>query len=208
MNSCCFGLHHLLCHGTAGMPGQQACVKSFQERQHLASCSALWSHTRKEAPTEVPLYTSIGLGRERPGACCSMCHVCLETNQLQRARLNSLRLFMCTSIGILSSICVCAYTHTYVYIFTCLYAHIHIYTHACSLIDRWMGTGHTKKTRLPPIPLPPDEKQLRPILWKPVEMRLVDTWGRLEGLLEEQGASLEEPGGPDAGLDSVSSLVS
>ncbi|CAE7435699.1 RPS13A [Symbiodinium sp. CCMP2592] len=38
----------------------------------------------------------------------------------------------------------------------------------------------------------------RPILWKPVEMRLVDTWGRLEGLLEEgeQGTSLETLGFP------------
>ncbi|CAE7693531.1 COG3 [Symbiodinium microadriaticum] len=35
-----------------------------------------------------------------------------------------------------------------------------------------------------------------PILWKPVEMRLVDTWGRLEGLLEEQGTSLETLGFP------------
>ncbi|CAE7736823.1 COG3 [Symbiodinium sp. CCMP2456] len=35
-----------------------------------------------------------------------------------------------------------------------------------------------------------------PILWKPVEMRLVDTWGRLEGLLEEQGTSLEMLGFP------------
>ncbi|CAE7242075.1 COG3 [Symbiodinium natans] len=33
-----------------------------------------------------------------------------------------------------------------------------------------------------------------PILWKPVEMRLVDTWGRLEGLLEEQGTSLDAMG--------------
>eukprot|EP00435_Cladocopium_sp_Y103_P024285 s2578_g5.t4 len=31
-----------------------------------------------------------------------------------------------------------------------------------------------------------------PILFKPVEMRLVDTWGRLEGLLEEQNFSAEE----------------
>jgi len=33
---------------------------------------------------------------------------------------------------------------------------------------------------------------VRPILFKPVEMRLVDTWGRLEGLLEEQNFSAEE----------------
>ena len=33
---------------------------------------------------------------------------------------------------------------------------------------------------------------VRPILFKPVEMRLVDTWGRLEGLLEEQNFSTEE----------------
>lgn len=32
----------------------------------------------------------------------------------------------------------------------------------------------------------------RPILFKPVEMRLVDTWGRLEGLLEEQHFSVDE----------------
>ena len=31
-----------------------------------------------------------------------------------------------------------------------------------------------------------------PILFKPVEMRLVDTWGRLEGLLEEQHFSVDE----------------
>ena len=40
--------------------------------------------------------------------------------------------------------------------------------------------------------LPTSQRIQRPILFKPVEMRLMDTWGRLEGLLEEQNFSAEE----------------
>lgn len=50
-----------------------------------------------------------------------------------------------------------------------------------------------------------------PILFKPVQIRLVDTWGRLEGLLEEQNFSAEELSAlgfvrPDALRELVSSL--
>ena len=44
--------------------------------------------------------------------------------------------------------------------------------------DLFWGPLKARASRPPPC-------ETRPILWKPVEMRLVDTWGRLEGLLEE-----------------------